>query len=208
MAGLIVGLVLAVVLFAVNYGRIDLVRDIAFGTTYRSNVDRPPGERAALQGLADRVQVLRLNGFVFFGTASGLLERIRKRVEAGPIRFLLVDLRRVTGVDSSGVLSLQKVAQLAEASGFELVFAGVADRVRGAASTRRGGRVRGIVRFEPDLDRGLQWCEDGLLEEAVTGGRGRSERWRRRPAAAPEDLPRAQVARRGHRADPPRRSAR
>ena len=182
MAGLIVGLVLAVVLFAINYGRIDLVRDIAFGTTYRSNVDRPPGERAALQGLADRVQVLRLNGFVFFGTASGLLERIRKRVEAGPIRFLLVDLRRVTGVDSSGVLSLQKVAQLAEANGFELVFAGVADRVR--EQLRRGGVVAsdGIVRFEPDLDRGLQWCEDGLLEEAVPAAVGR-------PNEGPTDLP-------------------
>jgi sulfate permease, SulP family len=166
--GLIIGLVLAVVLFAVNYGRIDLVRDIAFGTTYRSNVDRPPGERAALQALADRVQILRVNGFVFFGTASGLLERIRKRVEARPIRFLLIDFRRVTGVDSSGVLSLQKVAQLAETSGFEVVFAGTSDRVQG--QLRRGGVVAsdGVLRFEPDLDRGLQHCEDELLKEAMT----------------------------------------
>ena len=87
MTGLVVGLVLAVVLFAVNYGRIDLVRDVAFGVTYRSNVDRPPGERAVLQEQAERVQILRLNGFVFFGTASGFLERIRKRVEAGPLVF-------------------------------------------------------------------------------------------------------------------------
>jgi len=166
MTGLVVGLLLAVVLFAVNYGRIDLVREVAFGTTYRSNVDRPPGERVVLQELVHRVQILRLNGFVFFGTASGFLERIRKRVEAGPIRFLLIDLRRVTGIDSSGVLSFRKVAQLAEASGFELVFTGVPDRVQG--QLRHGGVVpsEGIVRFEPDLDRGLQRCEDELLEEA------------------------------------------
>ncbi len=167
LAGLVVGLVLAVVLFAVNYGRIDLVHEIAFGTTYRSNVDRPPGERAALQGLAERVQILRLNGFVFFGTASGLLERIRKRVESGPIRLLLIDLQRVTGADSSGVMALFKVAQLAEASGFELVFAGAPDRVQ--EQFRRGGVIAsdGIVRFEPDLDRGLQRCEDELLAEAT-----------------------------------------
>jgi len=166
MTGLVVGLLLAVVLFAVNYGRIDLVREVAFGTTYRSNVDRPPGELVALQGLVDRVQILRLNGFVFFGTASGFLERIRKRVEAGPIRFLLIDLRRVTGIDSSGVLSFRKVAQLAEASGFELVFSGAPDRVQ--EQLRHGGVVAsdGVVRFEPDLDRGLQRCEDELLEEA------------------------------------------
>jgi sulfate permease, SulP family len=166
LVGLVLGLVLSVVLFAVNYGRIDLVHEIAFGTTYRSNVDRPPSEREALQRLVDRVQILRLNGFVFFGTASGLLERIRKRVEAGPIRFLIIDLRRVTGVDSSGVLALRKVAQLAEAGGFELVFVDASERVQ--EQLRRGGVAAsdGIVRFEPDLDRGLQWCEDRLLEEA------------------------------------------
>jgi SulP family sulfate permease len=167
LVGLVVGLVLAVVLFAVNYGRIELVREVAFGTTFRSNVDRPPDERRALEARADRVQILRVHGFVFFGTAHGLLERIRKRVEAGPIRFLVVDLRRVSGMDASAVMSFRKVAQLAEASGFELVFAGVPERVEG--QLRRGGVVAadGIVRFEPDLDRGLQRCEDRLLEDAT-----------------------------------------
>ena len=164
--GLVVGLILAVALFAVNYGRTELVHEVAFGATYHSNVDRPPGERIALQGSADRVQILRVSGFVFFGTSSGLLERIRRRLEAGPLRFLLVDLRRVTGMDASAALSFRKMAQLAEASGFGLVFAGVPDRVD--EQLRRGGVVAsdGIVRFEPDLDRGLQWCEDRLLENA------------------------------------------
>ena len=43
--GVVVGLVLAVVLFAVNYGRTELVREVDFGETYHSNVDRPPAER-------------------------------------------------------------------------------------------------------------------------------------------------------------------
>ena len=50
LVGLVVGLVLAVILFAINYGRVELVHEVAFGTTYRSNVGRPPGERAALLG--------------------------------------------------------------------------------------------------------------------------------------------------------------
>jgi SulP family sulfate permease len=87
--GVVLGLVLAVVLFVVNYGRIELVREVAFGETYHSNVDRPPRERAALEAMGDRVQILRVNGFVFFGSTNGLLERIRKRVEAAPLRFLV-----------------------------------------------------------------------------------------------------------------------
>ena len=162
--GVEAGLVLAVVLFAVNYGRIELLRDVVFGDTYRSNVDRPPGERSVLRALGEPVQILRVHGFVFFGTANELLERIRKRVEAGQLRFLLVDVQRVTGMDSSAVIAFRKVTHLAEANGFELVFAGVSESVR--RQLERGGVVEaeGVVTFEPDLDRGLQRCEDGLLE--------------------------------------------
>jgi SulP family sulfate permease len=162
--GVVVGLVLAFALFAVTYSRIELVREVGFGSTYHSNVDRPTRERQALRAQAERVQILRMNGFVFFGTASGLLERIRKRAEGGELRYLLLDLRRVTGMDSSALMSFRKMAQLAEANGFELVFSGVPDRV--AEKLRRGGVLSsgGVVRLEPDLDRGLQRCEDGLLQ--------------------------------------------
>ena len=60
--GVVVGLVLAVVLFAVNYGRIELVREVAFGETYHSNVDRPPAERVLLRTMGDKVQILRSTG--------------------------------------------------------------------------------------------------------------------------------------------------
>ena len=161
--GVVFGLIMAFVLFTVNYSRIALVHDVEFGSTHRSNVDRPPAERAVLRASAGRVQILRVNGFVFFGTASGLLDRIRERVDAGSLRYLVIDLGRVTGMDSSAVLSFRQVVQLAETHGFELVFTGAPDRVR--AQLRRGGvdTVDGMVRFEPDLDHGLEWCEDGLL---------------------------------------------
>jgi SulP family sulfate permease len=147
--GVEVGLLLAIVLFAINYGRTELVHEVAFGATYHSNVDRPPGERDALRELGSLVQILRVSGYVFFGTASGLLERIRKRVERGSLRYLLVDLRRVTGMDSSAAMSFRKVAQLAQANGFELVFTDVPDQVM--TRLQRGGVVAadGVVRFEP-----------------------------------------------------------
>jgi SulP family sulfate permease len=164
--GVVVGLVLAVVLFAVSYGRIELVREVAFGETYHSNVDRPPAQRAALRQMGDRVEILRVNGFVFFGSANGLLERIRKRVEASAPRFLVIDLRRVTGVDSSAVVSFVKVVHLATSAGSEVVFTGASDQVR--RQLARGGVLpTDVVRFETDLDRGLQWCEEGLLAEAA-----------------------------------------
>ena len=161
--GIILGLVLAVVLFAISYGRIELVREVAFGETYHSNVDRPTEERAELMTLGDQVQILRISGFVFFGSTSRLLERVQARVETTPPRFLVIDLRHVTGVDSSAVVSFVKVLSLAEAHGFQVILTGATDPVR--AQLTRGGvdETEGIAEFEPDLDHGLQRCEEALL---------------------------------------------
>ena len=183
--GVVLGLVLAVVLFAISYGRIELVREVAFGETYRSNVDRPASERAELRTLSGQVQVLRVAGFVFFGSTNRLLDRVRRRVEAAPPRFLLIDLRRVTGVDSSAVVSFTKVLRLAEAAGFEVIFTGASDPVLGQLA--RGGVIErdGLASFEPDLDRGLQRCEDALLSAP-----GLPEAMRAHPAAGgPDSLP-------------------
>jgi SulP family sulfate permease len=173
-------------LFAISYGRIELVREVAFGETYRSNVDRPATERAELRGLSERVQILRVSGFVFFGSTNRLLERIRRRMEeTTPPRFLVIDLRRVTGVDSSAVVSFVKVMRLAEAAGSEIVFTGASDPVR--AQLARGGVVQsaGLLAFEPDLDRGLQRCEDALLSAP-----GLAEATREHPAGGgPGGLP-------------------
>jgi SulP family sulfate permease len=167
--GVMVGGVLSVVLLAISYGRIDQVRQVAFGDTHRSNVDRGPSDRAVLATMGARVQILRLHGFVFFGTASGLLERIRERLEAGTPGFLVIDLLRVSGVDSSAVVSFAKIERLAQTHGFELLLTGASDPVR--RQLERGGVVArdGVVRFEPDLDRGLERCEDVLLAAASIG---------------------------------------
>jgi sulfate permease, SulP family len=180
--GVVIGLVLAVMLFAISYGRIELVREVAFGETYRSNVDRPVDERAELRGLSDRVLILRVTGFVFFGSTNRLLERIGHRIENSPPRFLVIDLRRVTGMDSSAVVSFVKVMRLAEASSFEVVFTGASDPVR--EQLARGGvdETQGLVSFEPDLDRGLQRCEDALLSAP-----SRAEAQADHPAAARAD---------------------
>ncbi len=97
----------------------------------------------------------------------------------------MIDLRRVTGVDSSAVVAFVKVMGLAEAAGSEIVFTGASDPVR--AQLARGGvdETEGLVVFEPDLDRGLQRCEDALLSAPSL-----DEARREHPAAAsPDGLP-------------------
>jgi SulP family sulfate permease len=168
LAGIVVGLVLAAVLFAFSYGRVDPVREVPFGDTYRSSVDRPLVERTALRALRERVVIFRVNGFVFFGSTARLLGTIRARTESSPPpRIVVIDLWRVTGMDSSAVVAFAKAMRMARTHGSEIVITGASEPVR--AQLERGGvteRDR-ILRFEPDLDRGLELAEELLLEEAV-----------------------------------------
>jgi SulP family sulfate permease len=171
--GILVGLVLAVGLFAVSYGRLDLVHEVTFGEVYRSTVDRPPAELERLRALRDSVQILRVSGHVFFGSTIHLLERVRARAEGEtPLRFLVIDLRRVTGVDASAAAAFAKAERLASAQGAEIVLTGASEAMR--TRLERGGALgtQGVVSFATDLDGGLQRCEEALLEGATAGDDG------------------------------------
>ena len=169
LAGIVVGLVLAAVLFAFSYGRVDLVREVPFGAAYHSNVDRPAAERAALEALGERVTILRLSGFVFFGSTVRLLERVRSAVASpAPPRFLVIDLQRATGMDASAVAAFSKVARVTGAHGTELVLTGASDAIRTQLAEGDVSEGARAIRFEPDLDRGLERCEDALLSEETS----------------------------------------
>lgn len=173
MPGFVVGIVLAVVLFAVSYGQVDLVHEVAFGDVYRSNVDRSRAERDRLHELAGQVQILRVSGHLFFGSAARLLERIRACAETEtPPRFVVIDLQHVTGVDASAMATLVKAERLVAAEHAQIVLAGATASV--GARLERGGAAGadGVVSFETDLDRGLRRCEEALLEDdpAVAAG--------------------------------------
>jgi SulP family sulfate permease len=155
-----------------NYSRINVVHHALSGAEMRSNVERCAYHRRVLaEQLGQHIYILELRGFIFFGTANALLEQIRARVadtEQPPVRYIVLDFRRVTGLDSSAVLSFVKGRQLAEAQGITLVLTHISERTQhqfelgGLSENER-------VRIFPDLDHGLEWCEEQLLEiEQVT----------------------------------------
>jgi len=168
--GIIVGLVCAILLFVLRYGRGELVREGVFAETYRSNVDRPTEDLEALRAMRDRVFLLRVEGFVFFGSTNALLERVRRRIEDDPPRYLVMDLMRTSGVDSSAAMAFGKIVRQAAADAFELVLAGASDPVREQLARAGVVAVDGVVTFEPDLDHALQRCEDALLADRPDRG--------------------------------------
>jgi len=163
--GIGLGLILTVVLFVVNYSRVSVVQYELGGSTYQSRVNRSLSQAQWLRQHGDQLLIFKLRGFIFFGTANQLFERIRLRVRraASPVRYVLLDFAQVSGLDSSGRLSFDKLIQFAHESNIELVLTGLTDRLR---SQLQVGGARGPgegPRLLADLDRGIEWCEDRII---------------------------------------------
>lgn len=66
-----------------------------------------------------------LQGFLFFGTGSGLLEDIRSLIDdpvRRPVRYLVLDFQRVDSMDTPAANSFMKLKQVCEKDGVALVF--------------------------------------------------------------------------------------
>ena len=161
------GIAIAVILFVFNYSRIDVVKHTLSGATTRSNVQRPRKSDRALRVHGHELFILQLQGFVFFGTANQLVERLRQRTSEGDlpaVRYLLLDFRLVSAIDSSAVLGFVKMRQLAENQDVGLIFAHTPAEIRSQLEhngIREGGAV--VVRWFEELDLAVEWCEDQIL---------------------------------------------
>ena len=165
--GVGVGLLTMTAMFVVSYSRTNVFHHRLSGADIQSNVLRAPSYRRLLLEDGERTYILELQGFLFFGTANALFEQIRARLKDGqrvPVRFIILDFRHVTGLDSSAAISFTKARQLAEEHDITLVLTGTSDEVlkRLAASDFNAERAR--VRIFSTLDLGLEWCEDQILQ--------------------------------------------
>jgi len=164
--GVVVGVLASSVLFIVNYSRIDVVRHTLSGAMYRSNIARPKPQADMLQEQGGALLILKLQGFIFFGTAKRLADRLDQRAQdiEAPLRYVVVDFTMVDGFDSSAIMSFVKLRQLAQAHGFMLVLTHLAPALRDQLEACGFSLEEGasIMTFS-ELDRGVEWCEDMQL---------------------------------------------
>jgi sulfate permease, SulP family len=165
--GIVAGLAIAVVLFVVAYSRVDVVRHTLSGATVTSRMTRAEAEQAALHAHGGQIAIYQLQGFVFFGTAHALYERVRARVldeHLPAVRFVLLDCRLVPRIDVTALLSFTRMLQFAQRTQHVLVFTHLAPPIKWALERRLlHGEGQGHVRMFSDLDHGLEWCENEVL---------------------------------------------
>ena len=173
LVGVLAGLVGACVVFAINYGRLGVVRRHATRSTFAGYVDRSAAVSAHLRENGNAIQLYWLSGYIFFGSSEGLFERIRGDIETLPPRtvaYVILDLGMVPSADSSAVASLTKLRHYCERHGVTLVYAAASPHNR--AVLQQGGLIgaRSRHRSFPDLNLALAWCEDQVVARAALAG--------------------------------------
>lgn len=161
--GVGVGIGLAVVLFVLQYSRTYSIRHTFSGISYQSSVDRPRMYTQLLRRKGDWLYILELQGFIFFGTATQILDHLRQRLDASASRqaprFIILDFRLVTGIDSSAAFSFAKIMRLAKGKEIELVLTHLDLRIQKQLHKEL---PPGTVHYFPDLDHGVEWCENEM----------------------------------------------
>lgn len=170
--GVVVGVIGACLMFALNYSRIGVIRRHLTRQEFSSNVERSPEQSRLLREEGKRMHVFWLSGFIFFGSSNGLFERIKRAIELQrekPVGYVVLDFSAVPGLDTSAVLSLVKLRNFCEDNNVTLGFSGLSESMR-VSFERAGffGSTRPHQVFG-SRNEAIEWCEDMLLMHHEVG---------------------------------------
>jgi SulP family sulfate permease len=162
-AGVIIGGVICCTMFALSASRVDAVKFSFDGSEFHSSLDRSPAELSILAVYGKELQGMALQGYLFFGTANRLYEKVKALIAGQPhCRFLLFDFRLVIGIDSSATHSFTQIKDAVDEKGVRLVLVNLTPELRRAFQAIRAHTDSVIV--VSDLDHALESCENAIIE--------------------------------------------
>jgi len=165
-----VGLGLAILLFIREQMRSSVIRRKLYGDQLSSRKQRLPEERELLQTAARATAICELQGNLFFGTTDRLFSELEPDLRAS--RFVILDMRRVQGVDFTAAHMLEQLGARLGASGAELIFSSLPAQLPTGQDLEAYFRQLGVVRAATNvrvfdtLNDALEWTEEQLLAAA------------------------------------------
>ncbi|KAL5514025.1 hypothetical protein ACEPAG_2786 [Sanghuangporus baumii] len=167
--GVLFGIVICCFFFVVQNSRRRSIRAMFTGESAMSAVRRPSAHRDYIRQVAKQTIVLRLQGFLFFGTIAQVEEAIRALVEPpawqrNPIRFLIIDLTLVGGVDMSSAEAFVRIQRVLHSRDITMVLCGVSEISSIGHALRSVGLLEeeGVELFSRFGD-AMEWTENAYL---------------------------------------------
>jgi SulP family sulfate permease len=179
LVGVLAGVVLTLLLFVMRYSMISAIQGAYSLSDFRSSVERPSAANQELDQHGGGALIYTLRGFLFFGTANAILARIKHDLNSigKPNASVLLDFKRVTGIDISALKTFAQLRGACELMGAHLFYSGVRDGVEdkieelGAVSI-----VDGAPMFFTEMDFALEYMEEQVLGSVVAEGRQKGVR--------------------------------
>ncbi|MDB5558181.1 MAG: hypothetical protein JWQ36_1115 [Enterovirga sp.] len=169
-AGALAGIGLSCLVFIMEMSR-PIIRRQLDGAQLFSKRIRSQGHLALLRETGRATAILELQGILFFGNADDLASRV-KSLE-GSARTVILDLRRVTDIDTSGATILKQIATRCRERGMTLLLSSVDPKFAVLVAGALGPAWKSAI--FPDLDAALETAEERALAAARAAG---SAAWR------------------------------
>lgn len=115
--GIAIGIGLACLVYVVQTSRKTVIRAEFSGQVAESTVRRHTQHRNYLQKVGPQIRVVKLGGYLFFGSIVKVEKKVRAMVDAeafaaSPIRYLIVELMHVTGIDFSAAEAFARMNRI------------------------------------------------------------------------------------------------
>jgi sulfate permease, SulP family len=159
-----VGIAATVLFFLVRMSR-SVVRRSYRGDSVHSRRRRETAHVAWLAMHGSKILVFELEGPLFFGTAEDLGTSVEAAL-GQPTSHVVVDLKRVNEIDSTGAKVLLELHERLKKDGIALVLSSVEQGSRTAVFLGDMGVAQAVTpaRIFQDPDRAIEWAEDQLLQ--------------------------------------------
>jgi SulP family sulfate permease len=158
LTGVLAGILVAAAVFIVKYSRTNPVRQ-GLRVTGRSAIDRSDRDREILTASPDAILAFQLQGYLFFGSATGVRRQVEAQTDSQATNYIIIDFSRVTGIDSTAVATLVAMSNQLEPQGVTTLWSGANAEV--ADELQRGHND--LPDHHVDLDHAVAWCEDQIL---------------------------------------------
>ncbi|KAL4875837.1 sulfate transporter family-domain-containing protein [Aspergillus karnatakaensis] len=168
--GILVGIILACLSFVVQTSRKSAIRATYSGKITGSTVRRPPIQHRYLKEAGRQTLILKLGGYLFFGTIVDVENTMRGLIEEEafsrlPIRFIILDLSRVYGIDFSAAEAFTRINRILKKRNVQMTISGLDVGGDVGKSLQNVGLLEpeyGVRIFE-DLNSALEYCENDYL---------------------------------------------
>ncbi len=161
------GLLIASIFFVYSYSRTSCISADFNSATHFSNKERALDQTGVLKSEGKHARTLVLQGYIFFGTSNEIVDTCRHHIENENLHYLLLDFRRVQGLDASAVSSFFKLEQICRRFKTLLLLSSLRPELEQELQ-RTKFLPNKEIRVLPDLDRGLEWIEEDILDCAPT----------------------------------------